>query len=237
MRTIASWTLAALICVIPAMAVPKPKPKPPVSPQLQTQLKNLTEERDNLKERLAATEDLQQELAAAQKGRDLARQEAEGLRKELGDINSSLNENQSGSDAILQELQKAKTDLATCLSEQEMLRKEREGADAKAKDKIENRADNGLPAMVPARALNLNRVTPKAKDVSRGVVVVNVLINESGEVLDSRLVQGLPGKDGNVQKANEACVEAAKRIVFDPARSADGKTKLRVWQAVGFLVE
>lgn len=237
MRTIASWTLAALICVIPAMAAPKPKPKPPVSPQLQTQLKNLTEERDNLKERLAATEDLQQELAAAQKGRDLARQEAEGLRKELGDINSSLNENQSGSDAILQDLQKAKADLATCLSEQETLRKEREGADAKAKDKIESRADNGLPATVPARALNLNRVTPKAKDVSRGVVVVNVLINESGEVLDARLVQGLPGKDGNVQKANEACVEAAKRIVFDPARSADGKTKLRVWQAVGFLVE
>ena len=80
-------------------------------------------------------------------------------------------------------------------------------------------------------------MTPKVKNVNRGVVVVNVLVSDNGEVLDSRLVQGLPGSDVDVQKANEACVEAAKRIVFDPARSADGKTKLRVWQAVGFMVD
>jgi hypothetical protein len=235
MRTIASWTLAAMICVLPAAAAQKPKP--PTTTQLQAQVKKLTRERDDLKDRLAATEELQQDLETAQKSRDLARQEAEGLRKELTELKASLNENQSGSDAMLQDLQKTKADLTACLADKETLRKQWEELDAKAKRPAENGADNGLPAIVPARALNLNRVTPKAKNVSRGAVVVNVLISESGEVLDTRLLQGLPGNDVYVQKANEACVEAAKRIVFDPARSADGLTKLRVWQAVGFLVD
>jgi hypothetical protein len=110
-------------------------------------------------------------------------------------------------------------------------------ADLNAKQQAENKADSGPLAGVPARALNLSRVTPKVKNVSRGVVVVNVLINEAGEVLDTRLVQGLPGNDVYIQKANDACTEAAKRIVFDPARAADGKTKVRVWQAVGFMIE
>ncbi len=233
MRTIASWTLAALICVIPAAAAPKP----PTTAQLQAQVKKLTQERDDLKERLAGTAELQQDLVSAQKGKDLARQEAEGLRKELSDIKSSLNENQSGSDAILQDLQKTKADLATCISEKETLKKDQEDAEAKAKDQAGNMADKSLLTIVPARAMNLNRVTPKVKNVNRGVVIVDVLVNESGEVLATRLVQGLPGKDVDILKANEACVEAAKRIVFDPARSADGKTKLRVWQAVGFLVD
>ena len=237
MRTIASWTLAASICVLPLAAVAAPNPKPSTTAQLQAQVKKLTLERDDLKERLAATEELQQDLAAAQKSRDLARQEAEGLRKELTDLKASLNENQSGSDAILQDLQKTKADLAACLADKETWKKEREDADAKAKSPVANTADSGLPANIPARALNLNRVTPKAKNVSRGAVVVNVLISERGEVLDTRLLQGLPGTDVYVQKANEACVEAAKRIVFDPARSADGLTKLRVWQPVGFLVD
>jgi hypothetical protein len=235
MRMIACLTLAALLCVTPAAAAPKPKPKPPTSTQLQAQLKKLTEERDELKERLAATENLQQDLVAAQKGRDLARQESEGLRKELLEIKSSLNENQSGSDAIMQDLQKAKADLAACLTERETLKKDLE--DAAAKSQAGNLADNSIATIIAARALNLNRVTPSVRNVNRGVVVVNVLVNDSGEVLDARLTQGLPGSDADVRKANEACVEAAKRIVFDPARSADGKTKLRVWQAVGFLID
>lgn len=235
MRTFVLPVLAALICVIPAEAAPKPKP--PTTLQLKAQVKKLTQERDDLKEQLVATEDLQQDLAAAKKGRDLARQEAEGLRKELNGIKSSLNENQSGSDAILQDLQKVKAELAACLTANEALKKGAEAADAKAKTQAEGMDAAGLPANLPARALNLNRVTPKVKNVSRGVVVVNVLVNESGEVLDTRLLQGLPGNDIYVQKANEACLDAAKRIVFDPARSADGKTRLRVWQAVGFLVD
>jgi len=237
MRTIAPWTLAALICVLPAGAAPapKPKPKPLSTSQLQTQLKKLTEERDELKDRLAATETLQQDLAAAQKGRDLARQESEGLRRELTAIKASLNENQSGSDAILQELQKAKADLAACEGERARLQKELEEAGARAKA-VDPTVD-ALPTLTPARPLNLNRVTPKVKNVNQGVVVVNVLVSDNGEVLDSRLVQGLPGNNADIQKANDACVEAAKRLVFDPARSADGRTKLRVWQAVGFMVD
>jgi hypothetical protein len=235
MRTIATWTLAAWIGVIPVVAATKPKP--PTAAQLQAQLKKVTRERDDLKGRLAATGELQQDLAAAEKSRDLARQESDGLRKELNEIKSSLNENQSGTDSILKELQKTKADLAVCGSERESLRKDLDEASAKAKAQAENPVAADLPGIVPARALNLNRVVPSAKNVSRGVVVVNVLINESGEVLGTRLLQGLPGNDIDVQKVNEACVEAAKRIVFDPARSADGKTKLRVWQAVGMLID
>ena len=93
------------------------------------------------------------------------------------------------------------------------------------------------PDITPARPMNLNRVTPSAKHVSRGVVVVNVLVSESGDVLDPRLLQGLPGSGEWVDKANAACVDAAKRLVFDPARAADGRTKVRVWQGVGFLID
>jgi len=263
MRTIAPWTLAALICVLPAAsaqkptapkpaapkpaapkpaapkpAAPKPaatKPKPLTTAQLKAQVQQLAEERDDLKDRLAATEDLQQELADARKGRELARQESEGLRRELTELKAYMTENQSGSDAILQELRKAKSDLAACQDERMTLQKGLEEANAKAKT-VDPTADT-LAAITPARPLNLNRVTPKVRNVNQGVVVVNVLVSDNGEVLDSRLVQGLPGNNVDIQKANEACVEAAKRLVFDPARSSDGKTKLRVWQAVGFLMD
>jgi hypothetical protein len=235
MRVIAFWTMAALICIVPATAAPKTKPKLPSSAQLQVQIKKLTQERDDLKDRLAATENLQQDLAAAQKSKELARQEADGLRKELDDIKSSLSENQSGTDSILKDLQKAKADLEACQSEKQSMAKELE--DSKAKAQPETPITAGVSDLVPAKPINLNRVTPKVRNVSRGVVVVNVLINEAGEVLDTRLIQGLPGTDADVKAANEACTEAAKRIVFDPARSADGTTKVRVWQAVGFLVD
>jgi hypothetical protein len=66
---------------------------------------------------------------------------------------------------------------------------------------------------------------------------VNVLISERGDVLGARLLQGLRGEGEWVDKANAACVEAAKSIVFDPARAADGKTKVRVWQGVGFRLD
>ena len=235
MRAIASWTLAVLICVVPAIAAPKPKLKPPTTAQLQALVKKLTQERDDMKERLAATESLQQDFAAAQKSKELARQEAEGLRKELDEIKSSLNENQSGSDAILNDLRKAKADLDACISEKQTLAKGLEDANAKAQPDTQVTA--GTSDLIPAKPINLNRVTPKVRNVNRGVVVVNVLISESGEALDTRLIQGLPGDDVNVRNANEACLESAKRIVFDPARSADGVNKVRVWQAVGFMVD
>lgn len=237
MRAIATWTLAAWIGFIPAVAAQKPKPKPPTAAQLQAQVKKLTAERDELQDRLSALEDAQQDLVAAEKSRDMARQEADALRKELNAIKATLNENQSGADAILKDYQKAKADLAACAKERETLRKQLDDTETKLKAQDQTQASNGLPDITPARALNLTRVTPSVRNVSRGVVVVNVLISENGEVLDTRLIQGLPGTDVDVQKANQACVEAAKRIVFDPARTADGKTKLRVWQAVGFMVD
>jgi hypothetical protein len=213
------------------------KPKVTVA-QLQAQLKKLTAERDELKDRLAATESLQEDLAAAQKSRDMARQETDSIHKELDQMKGALAENQGSSDIILKELQKAKEDLAASQASVETLR----SAVAEAKEKQAAPASEGTlvpitPDIVPARPLNLNRITPKAKHVSRGVVVVNVLVSESGDVLDSRLLQGLPGTGEWNDKANAACVDAAKLIVFDPARAADGKTKVRVWQGVGFLID
>jgi hypothetical protein len=228
--------LVILMCGASVQAAP-PKPRVTVA-QLQAQLKKLGAERDELKDRLAATESLQSDLAAAQKSRDMARQETDSVRKELDQMKSALAENQGSADLILKELQKAKEDLAEAQAANESLR----AAVAEAKEKQAAPASEGTlvpitPDITPARALNLNRVTPNAKGVSRGVVVVNVLVSESGEVLDARLLQGLPGNGEKYNQANAACVDSAKRIVFDPARAADGKTKVRVWQGVGFLLD
>ena len=95
----------------------------------------------------------------------------------------------------------------------------------------------------PARPINLNRATPRLKSSGllssrpKGVVVVNVLINEKGDVVAARLIQGLPGDSLDAKEAGEACVEAAKHIVFDPASSKDGKTRFKVWQGVGFYLD
>jgi seryl-tRNA synthetase len=222
-----------------AQARVKPKPKvSAASAQLQAQIKKLTDERDELKDRLAATANLQEDLAAAQKSRDLARQETDGVRKELDQIKSALAENQGSSDTILAELQKTKADLAAAQAANEALRK----AAAAGKEKLAAPTGEGAlvaitPDIIPARPMNVARVTPGFKKVSRGVIVVNVLVSETGEVLDTRLLQGLPGQGEWVDKANAACVEAARRLVFDPARTADGKARVRVWQGVGFLVD
>lgn len=229
-----------------ALALPAaPRPAAPsraktqaVILQLQAQVKKLTEERDGLKDRLAATESLQEDLAAAQKSRDLARQDTDSVRKELDQLKSSLADNQGSTDTILAELQKTKSELAAAQAANESLKAERDAAQAKlAAPTTEGALVPITPDITPAVPMNLNRVVPKAKKVSRGVVVVNVLISESGEVLDTRLLQGLPGHGEWVDKANAACVEAARRLVFDPARVGNGSTKVRVWQGVGFMLD
>ena len=237
MRVLTTLITAFVILLCGTAWAAPPKTRVTVA-QLQAQLNKLTAERDELKDRLAATESLQEDLAAAQKSRDMARQETDSIHKELDQMKSALAENQGSADIILKELQKAKEDLAASQASVETLR----SAVAEAKEKQAAPASEGTlvpitPDIVPARPLNLSRVTPKAKHVSRGVVVVNVLVSESGDVLDSRLLQGLPGTGEWYDKANAACVDAAKRIVFDPARAADGKTKVRVWQGVGFLLD
>jgi hypothetical protein len=230
--------LCAVFIMASAALTAAPKSKGPSAAQLQAQIRKLTQERDELKDRLATTEDLQQDLAATKKSRDLARQEAEAARKALGDLKASLSENQSSGDAILKDLQKSKADLAAAGAENSALKQQVEECLAKLKGQVGEGALVLLNREItPARPLNLYKVTPRVRKVDRGIVVVNVLIGENGEVLDSRLIQPLPGEDEAVKQANEECVEAAKRIVFDPARAADGKTKVRVWQGVGFLID
>lgn len=238
MPTPASWILPLLLILAPVAGTAAPKPKATSPARLQAQVKKLTAERDELKERLGATENLQQDLAEAQKSRDLARQETQSCQKEMEQMKASFRENQSSGDSILKELQKAKADAAVLQTDNENMRKRMEALEAKPKSGAEEGAlvPIGLEIQ-PAQPINLNRVTPKAKKVDRGVVVVNVLVSENGEVLATRLLQGLPGKSEWIDKANEACVEAAKRLVFDPARADDGKTKVRVWQGVGFLID
>lgn len=237
------FTLALLLSLslaLPAGAKPKPKPKTSTATQLAAlhiQVKQLTQERDQLKEKLAASEGMETEIAATQRSRDVFKAEAESLKKELERLRASMSENQTGSDAILQDLRQAKETAKAAQEENAQLKKDL--ADAKAK-LLAPVAEGTLvtlgPGVTPAKAVNLLRVTPSRKKVERGVVVVNVLISEAGEVLDARLLQGYP-KEGEWElKAHEACLEAAKRLVFDPARAQDG-TKVRVWQGVGFFLD
>ena len=233
------FAIALLLLALPLSAAKKPTPA-----QLQTQVNQLTEERDGLKQRLAATEDLQQELMAARKARDLAKAEGVAARKEAEHLRATQRENQDGSDAILKELQAAR--LAAEEAKAEVAR-------IKAENEILQRKASTVPIegdlvvlgedLTPARAINLNRITPRLKSSRlfgsrpKGVVVVNVLINEKGDVLAARLLQGLPGETPEAHEADEACLEAAKRIVFDPAASKDGKTRFKVWQGVGFFLD
>ena len=231
--------LALLLIVLPLAAAKKP-----TAAQLHAQIKQLTAERDDLKQRLAATESLQQEAASARKARDLARSESEAARKEVDQLRATLKENQGGGDAILQELQEARQAAEEARAEATRLRAQN--------DTLQRRA-NAVPGegdlvqwseeIQAARPINLNRVTPHVKAAGlfsarpKGTVVVQVLISEKGDVLASRLIQGLPGDTPLAKEAGEACVEAAKHLVFDPAVSKDGKTRFKVWHGVGFYLD
>ncbi|MBI1752338.1 MAG: hypothetical protein HY014_07220 [Acidobacteria bacterium] len=233
--------LSMLLVALPLAAAAQKKP---TAAQLQAQVKRLTEERDELKLRLASTEELQQETASAKKARDLARSESEAARKEIDQLRAALKENQGGSDTILKELHEAKQAAEGAKTEATRLRTENEALQQKASavpgegDLVQLGED-----IVPARAINLNRATPRLKSGSflggrpKGAVVVHVLISEKGDVLAARLIQGLAGDSAEAKEAGEACVEAAKRLVFDPATSKDGKTKFKVWQGVGFYLD
>jgi len=226
------------------IALPLAAAKKPTAAQLQAQVKKLTEERDDLRQRLVATEGLQQEASSAKKARDLARTEAESSRKELEQIRTTLRENQGGSDAILKELQEAKQAATAARVEADRLKAENEALQTKVAavpgegDLVQLTED-----LQPARPINLNRVTPRLKSSGflagrpKGVVVIHVLVSEKGDVLAARLIQGLPGDSADTREADAACLEAAKRIVFDPATSKDGKTKFKVWQGVGFYLD
>jgi predicted nuclease with TOPRIM domain len=236
--------LPALLAAAPSQKKPKKpaaktqKASRPSTSALQAQVAKLAAERDDLKAKLAALTAEGSDLADAVKSRDLAREEAAATRKELERLRATLQENKAGGEDILKELQAARAENGTLKEQNGKLAQDLEAATAKLQGSV---PEGGLvaysPDILPARPINLNRVTPKVKKVDRGVVVVNVLVNESGEVLQTRLLQGLPGDGQHVQAANEACVEAAKRLVFEPARAKDGTTRVKVWQGVGFHID
>jgi len=226
------------------IAMPLAAAKRPTVAQLQAQVRKLTEERDALKQRLAATDSLQQDLVAAQQARDQAKADAEAAQKEADQLKANLKANVSGGDTLLKDLETARrsaeaaqTELARVKAENEELRQQA-AATPKEGDLVMLSKE-----IQPARPLNLNRATPRIKASGlfssrpTGVVVVNVLISEKGEVLDARLLQGLPGDSPDVKAANEACVQSAKNLVFDPATSKDGSTRFKVWQGVGFYLD
>ena len=211
---------------------------------LQAQVKRLVKERNELKERLAAAESLEEDLADAKKSRDLAKEEAERAKSELEQLRSTFKENQGSGDSLLKDLQTARKELAQAKVDLDLLRKENEAL----KQKISTSVKEGDLVVLseeiqPARPINLNRVTPRLKSSHlfggrpKGVVIVNVLINEQGEVVASRLLQGLLGDSPEIKDANEACVDTAKRLIFDSARTKDGKTRVKVWQGVGFFLD
>jgi hypothetical protein len=226
------------------IALPLAAAKKPTATQLQAQVKRLTEERDDLKQRLAATEGLQIEVANAKKARDLARADSAAARKDIEQLRATLKENQGGSDAILKELKEAKEATETAKAETAHLKAENETLQHKV-SAVPGEGDLVLlgEEIQPARPINLNRVTPRIKAANffggrpKGVVVVQVLISEKGDVLAARLIQGLFGDSTEAREAGEACVEAAKHLVFDPAASKDGKTRFKVWQGVGFYLD
>jgi hypothetical protein len=239
-------TALTLALVLPALLGAAPSQKKPKKPAaktakpsvLQAQITRLTAERDDLKAKLAALTAEGSDLADAVKSRDLAREEAAATRKELEQLKATLQENKAGSEDILKELQAARTQNAALKEQNAKLTQDLEAATAKLQGSVPEGGLVGFsPDILPAKPINLSRVTPKVKKVDRGVVVVNVLVNENGEVLQTKLLQGLPGDDKYVTAANDACVEAAKRLVFEPARGKDGTTRVKVWQGVGFYIE
>ena len=204
--------------------------------QIQQKIPCLEDERNEIKDLLAANEILKEELATVKISREMAKKDAQNAREELEQMKNAMAENQSSMDAILNDIQNTKKDLADSMIANEVLRNTLTESYKRTKVSIKQGDLVAItPDITPARPMNLSRMAIKNNHIF-GVVVVNVLISENGEALDARLLQGLPGHGELVDKANAACVEQAKRIIFDPARAADGKTRVRVWQGIGILL-
>jgi DNA repair exonuclease SbcCD ATPase subunit len=204
---------------------------------LKKKVNELTEERDALQQRVSDIP-----LTTRQENAELFRQldESQAQKEEalarVRQLEGTLKENQSGGESLLRELRQAKNDLLECNNNVASMEKELESLQTRLDNatKISEGALAHLgPDIIPARCLNLRRMTPSVKKAS-GAVVINCLINERGDTVDVRLIQGLPGEATEwVQMAHEACLEAAKHLVFEPAATADG-VRLKVWQGVAF---
>jgi predicted nuclease with TOPRIM domain len=206
---------------------------------LQKQVKALTEERDALQIKVDEMPNAsRQEHAELFRQLDEAKAQKEQAEARLEQVEASLRENQSGGESILKELQQVRGELRNSNNKVEALEKELDDAKSRLDDAatVKDGAFVHLgPDVVPAKCLNLQRMTPSVRKVS-GAVVVNCLINEMGDPIDIHLIQGLPGDSEWVRKANEACLEAAKRLVFHPATNKDG-VRLKVWQGVAFFLK
>lgn len=203
---------------------------------VQQKISDVESNQKEIENLLVTNEDLMEELATIKISKELAKKDAQSARCELEQMKSAMVENQSNMDAILNDIQSTKKKLADIMIDNEILRSTL--AENNKSNRVSIREGDLViltPDITPARPMNLNRVFIKNRH-SCGVVVVNVLINENGEVLDAKLLQGLSGHGALIDKANEVCLEQAKRIIFDPARTADGKTRVRVWQGVGILI-
>lgn len=218
------------------------KASPPSSSQasLNKEIELLKAERDDLLVRLNAFENTQEKLDATLKMLELSKTENQLIKEEMTQLKRSLAENSSGSDSLLKEFAENKKELEDLREIVARLEKENEALNPYSASGIREGSLVVLSEdITPAKAMNLDRITPRlgmSWNRPKGTVVVNVLINERGEVLASRLLQGITGSSPEVTDANEACREAAKRVLFDPARTKEGR-RVKVWQAVGFYLE
>ena len=231
---------AAALLLISCLAVSAGQTRrAPTASQMKAEIKKLTDERDALQVKLDAQANLPSQLADAQGSRDQYKTQAAAATQELASLKTMIKENSSDADALLKGVAKTKDELAACQSERDRLAKE----NGDLKRRLEGPYQLGdlvieSDAIKPAHPLNLYKVTPVMSGWShpKGVVVVNVLVDEQGEVTAARLLQPLPGDSQKVKDANAACLDAAKRVVFDPARTSDG-TPVKVWQGVGFYLD
>lgn len=244
MRRIALLIPCLALCLAPAFAAQSRRA--PTSAQLKAELKKITAERDALQAKqtaLQAKVDAQSalpaQLADAQASRDQFKAQAASATQELSSLKAMMKENAGDSDALLKGVAKTKDQLTACQADRDKLATE----NTELKRRLNGPFQPGdlvieTEAITPANPLNLYKVTPKLSGwgAPKGVVVVNVFIDEKGEVTAARLLQPLSGESQKVKDANAACLDAAKRVVFDPARTNDG-TPVKVWQGVGFYLD
>jgi len=209
--------------------------KPLTSTQMKKQIELLISERDDLQSKLTQYEESRDALSL-----ELLKNENEDLRMKLDQMKNTLSENDQGSETMLKEFADNKKELELLRNKVAQLEKENDDLNPYSKTGIKEGSLVVLSEEItPAKPMNLDRVNPRlgpSWSRPRGMVIVNVLINERGEVLAARILQGLAGESSETKDTDEACLEAAKRVVFDPARSKEGR-RVKVWQAVGFYLD
>jgi septal ring factor EnvC (AmiA/AmiB activator) len=207
---------------------------------LKKQVNGLIEERDVLQQKVDEIPmTLRQEQAELFRQIDEITAQRDNALGKVGALEAMLKENQSGGDSLLRELRQAKEDMRDSNNKVESLENEIESLKAKLDDATTIKEGSLVHLgsdIIPARCLNLRRMTPSVKKAS-GVVVVNCLVNEVGDTIDVRLIQRLLGDETEwVIKAHEACLDAAKRLVFEPAATKGG-VRVKVWQGAAFLLK